>query len=360
MTHLINKIYNNSAKFGFLLFFGAFAISAKANKLDSLRLENKNGQNFVIHKVDKGQTLFGTLKKYGSNISEYKKANPEADVNIKIGEIIRIPYNKPIPKAKIAKVIVDKKTTEPISETDTKKAQTYKVEPGMTLFSVAKKYSLTVDRLKKMNGLTEDDINVGQILIVREGDKVYEVEANPRKNSDPKPVILEDKRAIPMEKEKPAKKVEEKLESKPNVPVFQKVEEPVTKAKVVEKEVEKPKPVIVEKVKEEPKKVIIEEPKPINNENTVAKNVIEQEGIAEGIEVESKSGKYLALHKTAPIGALIQVKNQTTSASVWVKVIGRLPNLDGDENVVIKLSPKAMSKVSPVDKKFRTKLTYSL
>lgn len=360
MTHLTNKIYNNSTKLGFLLFFSAFAVLAHANKLDSLRLENKNGQNFVIHKVDKGQTLFGTLKKYGLSLSEYKKANPEADVNIKIGEIIRIPYNRPIPKAKAARIIVDKKTPEPISETDYKKAQTYKVEPGMTLFSVAKKYSLTVDRLKKMNGLAEDDINVGQILIVREGDKVFEVEANPRKNSDSKPVILEDKRAIPMENERPVKNVEEKLESKPNVPVFQKVEEPVAKPKVIEKELEKPKQVIIEKVNEEPKKVVVEDSKPVNNENTVAKNVIVQEGIAEGIEVESKSGKYLALHKTAPIGSLIQVKNQTTHASVWVKVIGRLPNLDGDENVVIKLSPKAMSKVSPVDKKFRTKLTYSL
>ena len=76
--------------------------------------------------------------------------------------------------------------------------------------------------------------------------------------------------------------------------------------------------------------------------------------------LKSKSGKYLALHKSAPIGTLIQVKNETNGASVWVKVIGRLPEVDQNQNIIIKLSPKAMARVSPVDKRFRAKINYSL
>ncbi|MES2796559.1 MAG: peptidoglycan-binding protein, partial [Bacteroidota bacterium] len=70
--------------------------------------------------------------------------------------------------------------------------------------------------------------------------------------------------------------------------------------------------------------------------------------------------KYLALHKSAPLGTLIQVKNETNGATVWVKVIGRLPELDQNQNVIIKLSPRAMDRISPVDKRFRAKINYSL
>ncbi|MES2796558.1 MAG: LysM peptidoglycan-binding domain-containing protein, partial [Bacteroidota bacterium] len=134
----------------------AFFITLESNgtSLDSLRLEKKDGQNFVIHKVTKGQTLFGTLRKYGTSLAEYKNANPEVALEIKIGQILRIPYNRPI------KENISKKG----------EAKTFTVEPGMTLFSVARRNSITVSELKRLNNLTSDAIQSGQILIVKEGE----------------------------------------------------------------------------------------------------------------------------------------------------------------------------------------------
>ena len=43
----------------------------------------------------------------------------------------------------------------------------YTVKKGDTLSSVARKYGLTVQKLKKLNGLRRDQINVGQRLKVR-------------------------------------------------------------------------------------------------------------------------------------------------------------------------------------------------
>lgn len=40
----------------------------------------------------------------------------------------------------------------------------YKVQPKDTLFSLSRRFGMTVDQLKSLNGLTSDDINVGQIL----------------------------------------------------------------------------------------------------------------------------------------------------------------------------------------------------
>ncbi|MBU2487981.1 MAG: LysM peptidoglycan-binding domain-containing protein [Proteobacteria bacterium] len=41
---------------------------------------------------------------------------------------------------------------------------TYTVRPGDTLYSIAKKHGLTVDQLKRLNGLKGDSLGVGQEL----------------------------------------------------------------------------------------------------------------------------------------------------------------------------------------------------
>ena len=99
----------------------------------------------------------------------------------------------------------------------------------------------------------------------------------------------------------------------------------------------------------------LEEIKSDGKEADGLKKTIET-GIAELIEVPDNSGKYLALHKSAPIGTLVLVKNLANNQSIWVKVIGRLPNSDG--KLIIKLSPKAFERLNAVDKRIRAEIRY--
>lgn len=46
-------------------------------------------------------------------------------------------------------------------------AGSYKVEQGDTLYSISRKYNLSVDELKKLNGLTDNALSIGQILKVK-------------------------------------------------------------------------------------------------------------------------------------------------------------------------------------------------
>ena len=65
---------------------------------------------------------------------------------------------------------------------------TYTVQKGDTLYSIANKYNLTVDSLKKINNLTSNEIFIGQVLrvqpiqsntyIVQRGDTLYSIAAN--------------------------------------------------------------------------------------------------------------------------------------------------------------------------------------
>ncbi len=359
----------NKLVFSIAIFLFLATQKNEAAVLDSLRIEKIEGKNYVIHKVDKGQTLFGTLRRYGSNLSEYKATNPNEDLGIQIGQILRIPYSRPIKNsvskitekspAKAKAIIV---STEPngaiatVQEVEKIAAKKFKVEPGMTLFAVAKRNNTTVAEIKRLNNLKSDIIVAGQMLIVKEEiiknvkpklkaeTKAKEVIV--KVNDVPAPVIVKEKEIILPEKEKIV------IEPKKEIP------------KVVEKPNVIDKKVSVIEIK--PESVFIKPPITEilqTNENIESANervVKVEEGIAELIEVESKSGKYLALHKTAPLGTLVQVKNITNSATVWVKVIGRLPELDQNENVIIKLSPKAMDRISPIDKRFRAKINYSL
>lgn len=46
-------------------------------------------------------------------------------------------------------------------------SKTHRVEKGDTLFSLSRKYQMTVDELKKLNNLSDNNISIGQILKVK-------------------------------------------------------------------------------------------------------------------------------------------------------------------------------------------------
>jgi LysM repeat protein len=43
----------------------------------------------------------------------------------------------------------------------------YVVVKGDTLYRISKKYAITIDQLKKLNRLKSDELNIGQVLIVK-------------------------------------------------------------------------------------------------------------------------------------------------------------------------------------------------
>jgi rare lipoprotein A (peptidoglycan hydrolase) len=67
---------------------------------------------------------------------------------------------------------------------------------------------------------------------------------------------------------------------------------------------------------------------------------------------------FLALHRTAPVGTIMQVRNQMNDLSVFVKVIGKLPDTGANDKVIVKLSKKAYERLAALDKRFRVELSY--
>ena len=92
--------------------------------------------------VKKGDSLYSIANKYNTTIDKIKDLNNLTTNLLSIGQVLLIP-------------------------TDTNLETTYTVQKGDSLYSIAKKYDTTVDRLKQLNNLSSNLLSIGQMLIVR-------------------------------------------------------------------------------------------------------------------------------------------------------------------------------------------------
>jgi hypothetical protein len=96
---------------------------------------------------------------------------------------------------------------------------------------------------------------------------------------------------------------------------------------------------------------------------TISENVkdgdeVIQAGLAELIEGTEGNRKYLALHRTAPAGTILKVRNEMNNREVFVRVIGKLPDTALTSKLIIKVSRSAYDRLGAIDPRFRVEVTY--
>ena len=99
--------------------------------------------------VQKGDTLYSIARKYNVSVNDIKTLNNLTNNNLSIGTILKIPTINNI-------------------DDNIPSNNTYIVKKGDTLYSIAKKYNLTVDKLKSLNNLSNNLVSIGQVLVVDE------------------------------------------------------------------------------------------------------------------------------------------------------------------------------------------------
>jgi LysM repeat protein len=88
--------------------------------------------NFILHKVEKGQTLYSITKQYGISAEKLKVINPELKDGLKIGQSLKIPSIKPKPDNKAINTVAVEKTVvaETLSTNEAPKAEIPMLYPG--------------------------------------------------------------------------------------------------------------------------------------------------------------------------------------------------------------------------------------
>ena len=81
-------------------------------------------------------------------------------------------------------------------------------------------------------------------------------------------------------------------------------------------------------------------------------------GLAELIEGTEGNRKYLALHRSAPMGTILKVRNEMNNREVFVRVMGKLPDTAMTDKLIIKISRSAYDRLGAIDPRFRVEVTY--
>ncbi len=103
----------------------------------------RDNKVYKIHIVEAGNTLYGLHNKYGVEIDDIIKENPEAANGLRIGQKLYIPTGQAPTYTKVH--IVEKKET---------------------LFGISRQYNCSVDKLIELNPGVENGLSIGQELKV--------------------------------------------------------------------------------------------------------------------------------------------------------------------------------------------------
>lgn len=109
------------------------------------------------HVIQKGDVAYNLARKHGVTLKQLQEANPGRDLaRLKVGDKVQIPAAR-VESSSPTAVSTKSSTT---GSTGT----TYTVKGGDNLSRLAKKFGTTVKAIRDANGLTSNDIKVGQKL----------------------------------------------------------------------------------------------------------------------------------------------------------------------------------------------------
>ncbi len=114
-------------------------------------IENINGKDYYLHFVKQGETLFEIAKAYGITVDNLFKVNPESRGGIKPGQILKIPVSV-------------QKINDQVDQKPKDDYFVHIVAAKETFYGISKKYSVTIEDIKKLNPEIGESLQEGQAL----------------------------------------------------------------------------------------------------------------------------------------------------------------------------------------------------
>ena len=126
------------------------------------------------HKVKRGDNLGEISDKYGVSVAELKKWNKLRNNNLMTGDKLKIIKNERVVTTVRKEVKADKNATETAvtsNEATENPTDFYEVQKGDNLFSIAKKFNVSLEDLKKWNNLNDLNVEQGSKLALVNNDE---------------------------------------------------------------------------------------------------------------------------------------------------------------------------------------------
>ncbi len=115
----------------------------------------------ITHRVNRGETLFSIAKKYGISVKDIYRMNAQlTPEKLREGQEINVGYDKS-KEGKVEYKVIEDMYTHPSNNSQ------HFVKKGETLFSISREHGVSVKKLKELNALTDNNIRIGQKLILQ-------------------------------------------------------------------------------------------------------------------------------------------------------------------------------------------------
>lgn len=143
-------------------------IPVKSSSENSITTEQKTSS----YKIKGGETLYGISRKFGTTVDELIRLNPGVENGIQKGQVIVVPGESS--EEEEEEDVVETTTTNPfVVEEDNNEAievvfqdsiVQHKVLQHETMYSISKRYMVSVEEIMEMNNLRSTNLSEGQVL----------------------------------------------------------------------------------------------------------------------------------------------------------------------------------------------------
>lgn len=280
-------------------------------------------KEYSLHRVAPSETFYSIAKTYDVLVDSLKAVNRmDSTATLHPGDLLIIPLYAS-KKADIGSVVPSSPEQYII----------HVVKTGETLYSIVRKYSYTtLDVIKKLNGLGTNDVQIGQQLkIPKPGDQGLYT-----------PPKIDSLSGVGV--------VQQSIDSAAlfDPGMFTGIEEDVDSSSQSMISAPGYDVAMLEGLTLQ-----------FEQEDSLYANAEVTRGAALWLDDPSEQNqqKFYALHKSVPMGAVIQVRNLMNDRVVFVKVIGKLPESSQNKNVIIQLSGAAAKYLNVLDNKFLVEVT---
>lgn len=339
---------------------------------------SNNTSATITYTIKAKDNLNMLAEKYGTTVNEIKRVNNLTSINLQIGQVLQIPSSGSIiEEAPVNNPVATYTPPVKTVSTNRESAATHSVKAKENLNLIAQMYGTTVENIKSLNGLTSNNLQIGQILKIPSTGAVVENTAVAVETKVEKP-------AVKIETPKPAVKTENvisdgsiehivaagetiySIAKKFNTTTYQitttnnltsnnlkvgqslkiKSLAPVGVNSVQQSDNDEPvESMVTPTLKGAPSKYGISQ--------------VEEKGVAVWIEDQDLDpNKMLILHRTAPVGTIIKITNPMTSRSTFAKVVGKYTENETTKDVIIVMTKAVADAIGALDKRFACTLSY--
>ena len=332
----------------------SFFVHARTSPSDSVGIRTIDQKHYIIHKVERGETIYALSRRYKVDVQSIFNANPGSMNGINVGQELKIPTQ-----------IIPQEGTPTIQEAQ-KDRIVHTVATGESLYTIGQKYSVNINDIKQWNNLRNNTLSIGQKLTIYLAPEIASEINKQKKIRETK-----GKKIHVVSRGETLYSISNKYNiSQSDLKDWNRLESTIISIGqeliVGYSEGDNQTPVIVQDIEVEEEAaedvevqtIVVPESEMTKAEDTRDFKKVTEKGIAQVIDGSESTNKYLALHRKAAIGTIMQIKNEMNDLTVFVRVIGKIPDTDANKNIMIKVSKVAYDRLGAIDEQFPVEITY--